>query len=127
MAAAVLTEKVSAAGSTQGVSWGDSQGPTGARGGGDAWVLGQGGVGAVESGSAVRARRGLVGRGGYRPGQPREKQTSPANRRPPLSQVLASSAQEEQPLAAAEELSAQKREQRLRKFRELHLKRVSRC
>ncbi|XP_014322858.1 pre-mRNA-splicing factor SYF2 isoform X2 [Myotis lucifugus] len=37
--------------------------------------------------------------------------------------VLASSEQEEQPLAAAEELSAQKREQRLRKFRELHLKR----
>lgn len=34
-------------------------------------------------------------------------------------------AEEEQPLAAPEELAAQKREQRLRKFRELHLKRVS--
>uniref|UniRef100_A0A8C4L3K0 Pre-mRNA-splicing factor SYF2 n=1 Tax=Equus asinus asinus TaxID=83772 RepID=A0A8C4L3K0_EQUAS len=32
-------------------------------------------------------------------------------------------AEEEQPVAAAEELAAQKREQRLRKFRELHLKR----
>lgn len=32
-------------------------------------------------------------------------------------------AEEEQPLAAPEELAAQKREQRLRKFRELHLKR----
>lgn len=80
----------------------------------------------MESGSAVRARRGLVGPAGTGPGQPREKPTSPANRRPSLSQVLAGSAQEEQPLAAAEELSAQKREQRLRKFRELHLKRVSR-
>ena len=35
------------------------------------------------------------------------------------------SAEEEQPLAAEEELASQKREQRLRKFRELHLKRVS--
>ena len=34
-------------------------------------------------------------------------------------------AEEPQPPAGAEELAAQKREQRLRKFRELHLKRVS--
>ena len=34
-------------------------------------------------------------------------------------------AEEQQPPAGAEELAAQKREQRLRKFRELHLKRVS--
>ena len=35
-------------------------------------------------------------------------------------------AEEQHPPAAAEELAAQKREQRLRKFRELHLKRMSR-
>lgn len=127
MAAAVLTEKVSAAGSTQGVSWGDLQGPTGARGGGDAWVLGRGGVHTVESGSAVRARRGLSGPAGIGLGSPGRSRARPASSRPSLSQVLASGAKEEQPLAAAEELSAQKREQRLRKFRELHLKRVSRC
>lgn len=75
MAAAFLTEKVSAAGSTQRISGrgGCSQGPTGARGGGDAWVLAQGAVGAGV-GSAVRARRGLAGPG---PGQPRGKPSQP--------------------------------------------------
>lgn len=42
-----------------------------------------------------------------------------------LPQVLVENAEEERSLAAAEELTSQKREQRLRKFRELHLKRVS--
>ncbi|TEA33680.1 hypothetical protein DBR06_SOUSAS12810026, partial [Sousa chinensis] len=41
----------------------------------------------------------------------------------PPPQVPVDGAEEQQPPAAAEELAAQKREQRLRKFRELHLKR----
>ncbi|XP_077006902.1 pre-mRNA-splicing factor SYF2-like [Tamandua tetradactyla] len=39
------------------------------------------------------------------------------------AEVLVNSTEEEQALTAAEELAVQKREQRLRKFRELHLKR----
>lgn len=63
MAAATLAEKVSATGSTQGLlsgrlSGGGLRGAAGARGGGDAWVPGQGGADTVWSVSAIRARPG---------------------------------------------------------------------
>lgn len=129
MAAATLAEKVSATGSTQALLWG--------------WVSGGGLRGQpgqeVEEmlGCWVRKAQTLCGRGrqwGPGPAWPIgtgeesawivPEVLDTASSRSFLPQVLVENAEEERSLAAAEELTSQKREQRLRKFRELHLKRV---
>uniref|UniRef100_A0A8C0LW56 Pre-mRNA-splicing factor SYF2 n=1 Tax=Canis lupus familiaris TaxID=9615 RepID=A0A8C0LW56_CANLF len=90
-----------------------------ARGGGEARAPGQGGADAVTSGQwggggPGRALAGLAGNRSCR----RDSSGSSSPQVP-----VDSSEEGEQPPAAPAELAAQKREQRLRKFRELHLKR----
>lgn len=121
MAAATLTEKVRAAGSIQGSQLGRVLRAAGARSGGSACVPGQEGANNVGPGSAMSAwpgPRGLTWADREKPNRPLLSLSS-------AIQVPVGGAEEQQPPSGAEELAAQKREQRLRKFRELHLKRVS--
>uniref|UniRef100_A0A8C7C2K0 Pre-mRNA-splicing factor SYF2 n=1 Tax=Neovison vison TaxID=452646 RepID=A0A8C7C2K0_NEOVI len=122
MAAAILAEKVSSASSTQRFLLGGGREAPGKHERGDVGRClgpGPGRRRRCEFGVGVRPRLGPARRDprGVIPSRPASRCTS-------SPQVPVDSAEErEQPLAAAAELAAQKREQRLRKFRELHLKR----